>query len=114
MQLVSRFGGQVNLTEAGKGASLEDICTVESEDACQSGGNGTTAGSFGFPTVSRRLPGAKADVYVSDSSNARVEKFNATGEFVLMVGDEVNATKDAEAGASEAEKNVCTAVSKDV
>ena len=114
LQLVSRLGGQVNLTEAGKGAPLEDVCTIESEDTCQPATNGTAAGSFSFPRGIAISQGLEADVYVSDSTDDRVEKFNAAGEFVLMFGTEVNATKDAENGATEAEKDVCTAESLDV
>jgi hypothetical protein len=42
------------------------------------------------------------DVYVTDSGKHRVEKFDASGNFILMFGDEVNATT---AG------DVCTAAS---
>ena len=42
------------------------------------------------------------DVYVIDSGNHRVEKFNEKGAFVLMFGQDVNP-----AGISEAEQNVC-------
>jgi hypothetical protein len=48
------------------------------------------------------------DVYVVDTDNNRVQKFGPDGEFKLMFGGEVNETKDGEAGASEAEKDLCT------
>jgi hypothetical protein len=44
------------------------------------------------------------DVYVTDRSNARVEKFNAKGEFVLMFGEDVNKTKE---GGLPSEADVC-------
>ena len=44
--------------------------------------------------------GGEGDVYVADTANHRVEKFTASGEFILMFGKEVNATTHG---------NVCTA-----
>jgi hypothetical protein len=49
------------------------------------------------------------DVYVTDPANFRVEKFTASGEFLLMFGKEVNKKKVEEGGRSEAEQNVCGA-----
>jgi DNA-binding beta-propeller fold protein YncE len=43
--------------------------------------------------------------------NFRVQKFDPDGNFVLMFGGEVNKTKTAEIGSTEAERNVCTAAS---
>ena len=53
------------------------------------------------------------DVYVSDAGNHRVQELTAGGAFVAMFGWEVNATKDKEAAANQAERNICTAASKD-
>jgi len=50
-------------------------------------------------------------VYVTD--RLRVSKFTSSGEFLFSVGRNVNETKVAEAGATQAEKNICTAVSGD-
>ena len=55
---------------------------------------------------------ASGDVYVADGINHRVQEFNSKGEFVLMFGKAVNLTAVLAAG-SEAERNVCTAVSLD-
>ena len=49
------------------------------------------------------------DVYVVDQGNFRVQKFSPSGEFLSMFGGDVNATKDAAPGSSEAEKDVCAA-----
>ena len=57
---------------------------------------------------------ASNDVYVGDPANARVEKFDSSGNFILMFGEGVNKTKDEEAGSTEVEQNVCTAESGDV
>ena len=52
---------------------------------------------------------ATGDIYASDQDNHRVEKFSASGEFLLMFGKEVNKTKTEGGLASEVEQNVCTA-----
>ncbi|HXS46858.1 MAG TPA: hypothetical protein VN756_05295, partial [Solirubrobacterales bacterium] len=53
-------------------------------------------------------------VYVSEGvSRWRVSKFTSSGQFVFMVGRNVNETKVAEGGATQAEKNICTAASGD-
>jgi DNA-binding beta-propeller fold protein YncE len=49
--------------------------------------------------------GGEGDVYVADTANHRVEKFTASGEFILMFGEEVNATTHG---------NVCSKESGDV
>lgn len=48
--LASHFGREVNLTQtlAKGGAALEDICTVESKDECQTGSASSIPGSFLF------------------------------------------------------------------
>jgi len=52
-------------------------------------------------------------VYVADPGNHRVQVFTGEGVFVLMFGKEVNKT-EVELAGSEAEQDVCTAVSGDV
>jgi hypothetical protein len=53
------------------------------------------------------------DVYVVDGGNRRVQVLTSSGVFVEMFGWDVNATRDAEPTATQAEKNICTAASKD-
>ena len=53
------------------------------------------------------------DVYVVDPGNHRVQVLTPSGVFVEMFGWDVNATRDGEPGATQAEKNICTAASKD-
>ena len=48
------------------------------------------------------------DVYVADSANNRIEKFDSFGHFLLMFGKEVNETAVEEAR-PETERNVCPA-----
>jgi WD40-like Beta Propeller Repeat len=54
------------------------------------------------------VDGASHDVYVADPSKSRVEKFDASGDFMFMFGSEVNKTAVEEAR-PEAERNVCPA-----
>ena len=58
------------------------------------------------------VDGSSHDVYVSDANNARVEKFDSSGHFILMFGKAINKTK-VKAAAPEAEQNLCTAASGD-
>jgi hypothetical protein len=54
------------------------------------------------------------DVYVADSNKHRITKFTSTGQFVFLIGRNVNATKVAlGGGATQLEKNICTAASGD-
>lgn len=117
--LESEFGREVNLTQvnAKSGPALEDVCTVESKDVCQSGKPSSEPGGFEFPRgVAVNTTPSTADygyVYVIDN-NHRVQVLTADGRLVRMFGWEVNATKDAQPTATRAEKNVCTAASADV
>jgi hypothetical protein len=75
-------------------------------------GSGSTVDPYPLsePTsvaVSTAGPSA-GDVYVADEGNHRVEKFTATGQFILMFGEDVNKT-EVEKGAGEAERDICTA-----
>ena len=56
---------------------------------------------------------ATGDVYVADALNHRVQEFTASGVFVLMFGKDVNLTAVMTPGSTEAEQNVCTALSMD-
>ncbi len=52
---------------------------------------------------------SQGDVYVTDTANHRVEKFDSSGHFLLMFGKEVNQTA-VEAGATRAnEEDICPA-----
>ena len=109
---VRMFGGDVNETTGGDICSEQEIAS--SGVKCKTGVNGTAAGEFGSAKGVAVDPDS-GDVYVLDeSNNSRVQEFTASGEFVLMIGGEVNETKDLAAGASEAEKDLCTAASHDV
>jgi hypothetical protein len=104
---VSTFGAEVDKTTKG------DVCTRVSGDVCQAGTAGALSGqiSEGFSVAVDQGDG---HVYVLDVGDLRVDEYTAEGEFLLMMGGEVNQTKDNEAGASEAERNVCTKASGNV
>ncbi len=92
------------------GASL---CTVASYDKCGPSEKTGAADGFDYPdsvAVDRRT----GDLYVAELSNARVQELTAAGAFVSMFGWDVNATNTRRAGATQAERNLCTAASKDV
>ena len=104
-QRLDEFGGDGEFVRAwgwGVDAAKPEARLQECTNAtgCQSGEEGSGTGEFG------NHPGGVAvdntsgllrdlshgDVYVVDRSNARVEKFSATGQLILMFGGEVNAT----------------------
>ncbi|MEZ5076452.1 MAG: NHL repeat-containing protein [Solirubrobacterales bacterium] len=64
---------------------------------CQIGIEGAGPGQFNEPTGVVVGPGG--DVYVFDRNNRRIQKFDPSGDFLLMFGGEVNKTTNA---------NLCT------
>jgi sugar lactone lactonase YvrE len=78
-------------------------------------GSGTAA--LAAPTgvaVDNSTGASTGDVYVTDPTNHRVEKFDAAGNFILMFGEQVNKSAVEEPLSTEAEQNLCTAASGDV
>jgi sugar lactone lactonase YvrE len=75
------------------------------------GSEGTAKGQFKLPVG--LATDAAGNLWAADTTNNRVEEFNAKGEFVLTFGWEVNKTK-VESNGSQAEKNLCTAASGNV
>ncbi len=106
---VEMFGAEVNATTKG------NICTAASIDTCQPGANSSVAGQFSIP-YSIAIDPSTGDLYAAEyvftetGFGLRVQKLTAEGGFVYEIGKEVNTTKDKEAGASEAEKNLCSEV----
>jgi DNA-binding beta-propeller fold protein YncE len=78
-----------------KGTGLE-VC--QEEDVCQVGSVGSGAGQFGsFGQGGGIAVDAAGDVYATDMSvGHRVQKFSATGEFLLMFGSGVDHTTGAD------------------
>jgi len=75
------WGGGVNT-----GAGDPDICTVDTD--CQIGTSGGGAGQFGSPTGI--AIDSSDNVYVAESGNHRIQKFDSNGNFLLMWGSGVN------------------------
>lgn len=103
-EFVLMFGKDVNETTGA------DICTEEEVKAtdvkCKAGVTGAEAGAFGEAEGVTVDP-VSGNVFVSDSENNRVDEYTENGQFVLMIGKEVNEAEDATPGADEAEKNLC-------
>ncbi len=69
-------------------------------------------GSFVAPHDVAVAPGG--NVYVADTAASRIQELTSSGVFVAMFGWDVNQTEDGEPGATQAEKNRCTAASGDI
>lgn len=94
-EFVKAFGWGVNATAPA--ASLQ-ACTTAS--GCQQGTAGAGAGQF--DRLDAIATDSSGDVYVIESSNHRVQKFDSEGNFLLMFGDGADATSGGD---------VCTAAS---
>jgi hypothetical protein len=99
-KFVLMFGKKVNATTGG------DICTeaeIEAGGKCQAGEPTSEAGALLNP-ISVAVDPGNGDVYVvepgGNSENKRVDRYSASGQFIWMVGKEVNATT---------KENLCTA-----
>lgn len=103
---VLMLGAKVNKTTNG------DVCTAAEEASCQEGeaGSGLAGQAYGPQDVA--VDPSTGNVYVLELYHKRVEEFTPAGEFVLMIGGEVNKTAS-EKGGSEAERNLCTKASGD-
>ncbi len=95
-EFVLMFGKDVNETTAG------DVCTEEEVKTkgvkCKAGLPGTEAGALSDPRDVALDP-VSGNVYVAEPQAARVDEYTASGQFVLMIGTEVNQTTKA---------NLCT------
>lgn len=108
-------GSGASVSETRRGGSFE-ICMPVDGDICQEGqGGGNAPGEM--PGLIGGIALDEADnLYVyeavpedrGEGRSYRVQKFSAAGEFVAMWGGEVNKTKAAEAGSTDAERNLCT------
>ncbi len=95
---ISMFGSHVDQTTGA------NVCTAASGNTCKTGEPGSAAGQL-IDGSSIAVDPTNGNVYVADVANFRVDEYTATGEFVLMVGKDVDETTGG---------NVCTAVSKNV
>jgi hypothetical protein len=98
-------------TRADGTASGTGLETCTEESGCKAGLEGAGAGQFDLALGI--AVNASGDIFVrevdrSNQGSNRVQKFDSAGRFLLMFGGEVNKTKSAEGGTSEAERNRCT------
>jgi sugar lactone lactonase YvrE len=88
------------------------------EEFTESGGSPKAFGSLGSTGGKLSSPSGivvdpSGNVWVTDTGNTRVVEFGKAGEFLATFGTNVNKTK-VEAAGTQAEKNLCTAASKNV
>jgi streptogramin lyase len=88
------------------------------EEFTESGGSPKAFGSLGSTGGKLSSPSgividSSGNVWVTDTGNTRVVEFGKAGEFLATFGTNVNKTK-VEAAGTQAEKNLCTAASKNV
>jgi len=122
---VSEFDAEGNFINAWgwgvrDGAAELQICTTET--GCMAGQMGEGPGQIGF-SFGVAID-EEGNLWVLEFFSLRVQKFSPDGEFLLMIGGEVNKTQvkkreEQEANAepvtvTEAEENLCTAASGDV
>jgi DNA-binding beta-propeller fold protein YncE len=89
------FGWKVNAA-----APEEKLQTCTTASGCQKGSSGPGVGQLSNPRYIA-VDSTSHAVYLADSGNNRVEKFDSEGHFLLMVGKGVN-------GGSSGKPNLCT------
>jgi NHL repeat len=85
------FGKDVNKTkneEAGSTIAQRNVCTGASGDICQSGASSSSSGAFQTPAYLAvdNYPGGEGDVYVGDTGDNIVQKFNSSGHLISTWG----------------------------
>ncbi len=111
--LLTPAAGALLLIAASLAAAAPALATPGPSHALTSTfGSATSAVTDPYPlshpadaAVDERPGPQQGDLYVADTGNHRIEKFTPTGEFILMFGQEVDATTKG---------NVCTAASLDI
>jgi len=81
------FGKEVDKTKVeSHGTEAEqDVCTAASGDTCQSGTQGSAPGEFSAPAfvaVDNSHGSSKGDVYVGDTSEKLISKFDSSGNLI--------------------------------
>ncbi len=100
-EFVLMFGEHVNKTTGLNVCTQEEI--TKSKVECQKGVGGAEAGALTDPSAVAVDP-VTGNVYIAETSLYRVEEYSPSGQFILMIGREVDETTHG---------NVCTLASKD-
>ena len=99
-----------------QGGGSFEVCVLADGDVCQAGqAGGNAPGEIPEPGGGVGLDESD-NLYVfetitesrGEGRSFRVQKFSPEGQFLAMWGGEVNKTKSAEGGSTEAERNLCT------
>jgi NHL repeat-containing protein len=101
------LGWQVNPIRGG------NVCVVLGIDECRHGMASVEPGGFQYPSSLAVDPNT-GSLFVADTTNSRVQKFTADDAFLAMFGWNVNKTKSGQSTTRQSERDVCTAVSRDV
>ena len=85
---IRMWGSGVDQTTGG------DLCPANPGDPCGPGAAASGPGGFNSPLgiAVDNSPGSPGDVYVIDAVNNRIERFTASGQFILTWGKGVNQT----------------------
>jgi hypothetical protein len=104
-EFILMFGKEVNRTKVAEAApeAQQNVCTVASGNTCQAGARGSSPGAFDpanaeattdpgemgylFVTVDNSSGPSKGDVYVADSGDGLITKFDSSGKVVESWGD---------------------------
>jgi YD repeat-containing protein len=104
--------GKGNLWALDKGNNRLEKFNEKGEFVSAVGTKGGGAGQMNAPSALAIDP--SGNLWVADTANNRIEEWSEAGQFVLTFGREVNKTKVETTGATEAEKNLCTAASGNI
>jgi DNA-binding beta-propeller fold protein YncE len=97
------FGKEVNRTKVAEAApeGQQNVCTADSGDICQAGARASSPGAFDpanlgtfeeeraylFLAVDNSSGPSKGDVYIADSGDGLITKFDSSGQLVESWGD---------------------------
>ncbi len=96
LSLMATFGDHVDRTKVQEPGSTEaerDLCAIASGDVCQPGTPGSGDDQFNEPT-SLAINQSTGDVYVIDTVNERVERFDSAGRYLGQFDGSETPAKD--------------------
>ena len=104
---VRMFGWDVNETKEKEGAPQQErnTCTAISKNICKRGVAGGATEQISTSAYSIAVDRTTGNLYIEDYFDWRVDEYTSNGEFVLMIGKDVNQTTGG---------NICTVASHDI